>query len=153
MSTFNHSDENNKGITFDATAKAHMLEMGRWTKFLAIFFWVVMALAVATGIIMVFIYFPALYADSNEEAYGIAVGLMVVVVMIVYAAVFFYPTWALYKYASMVKHAINSSDQYLFNKALQYLKNYFRYTGILIIVLTSLYIVSMLFTGFFAMLV
>lgn len=152
MSMFNHSDEN-KGITLDATAKAHMLEMGRWTKFLAIFMWVIMTLFFVTGIVMAFTYFPALYADSNEEAYGVVVGIMMVVIMIVYAAVFFYPTWVLYKYASMVKQAINNADQYLFNKALQYLKNYFRYTGILIIVLTSLYIVSMLFTGFFAMLV
>lgn len=139
---FNHSEEDKPVIAVDETVKAYMLEMGRWTKFLAIFMFVIMALMILGGLSMMLL-MPAMYAEqgAGSIAGGIFGGVFFLI-YIVYVAVFFYPTWALLKYATTIKRALATFDQDLFRTALRYLKNYFLYTGILVIIIMAVYILG-----------
>ena len=144
---FNHSEEDKPAIAVDETVKAYMLEMGRWTKFLAIFMFVIMALMILSGLAMMML-MPAIYTEQGAGpiAGGIFGGVFFLI-YIVYVAVFFYPTWALLKYATTIKRALATFDQHLFRTAMRYLKNYFLYTGILIIVIMAVYILGIAIVG------
>lgn len=137
---FNHSEEDKPAVAVDETVKAYMLEMGRWTKFLAVFTFVMMGLMILGGFFMMMT-MPALY---NEQGLGpVAGGIFggfFFLFYLLFVAVFFYPTWALLKYATTIKRALATFDQQLFRAAMRYIKNYFLYTGILVIVMISLYI-------------
>ena len=139
---FNQTEEDKPVIVVDETVKAYMLEMGRWTKFLAIFMFVIMALMILGGLSMMLL-MPAMYAEqgAGSIAGGIFGGVFFLI-YIVYVAVFFYPTWALLKYATTIKRALATFDQDLFRTALRYLKNYFLYTGILVIIIIAVYILG-----------
>jgi hypothetical protein len=47
---------------------------------------------------------------------------------------YFYPIWALFKFSALSKQSIATQNQHLFNEGLRYLKNMFKYMGIVTII-------------------
>lgn len=61
------------------------------------------------------------------------------------AALYFYPTYALYKYSVLIKPAIANADTEMFNRAIGYKKAMFKYMGILMIIVIALYALIFMF--------
>jgi hypothetical protein len=80
---------------------------------------------------------------SSMPAYSGMLGPNATVVIMVYviivAAVNFYPIFALLKYSSGMRSALTTLDKNKFNEALAYLKNTFKYIGILTIIVLCIY--------------
>jgi len=123
-------------IEIDETAKSTMLEMSRWTKFLAIMGFIFMGLMFFIGLILGATYSNINGGDTSGTNIGIVVAFLVV---LIFAGVYFYPVFALLKYSSLIKAAMRTSDKDQFNRALRYQKNMFKYLGILAIITVSLY--------------
>ncbi len=123
-------------MEIDESVKATFLEMTRWTKFMSIVGFIVISLMVLGGIIFGLI-------ASNLSIYNNMLGGYASVVIIAYvviaAAINFYPIYALLKYSTGMKTAMLSNDKSKFNESVAYLKNMFKYIGILMIIVLALY--------------
>jgi hypothetical protein len=124
-------------LEVDGTARSHFLEMARWTRFLAIFCYILMALALVGGVLGSFIL--SKYADNNalgQSPLGPALAITIVVVIV---GIYFYPTYSLLKYSTSIKEAVTTDNKELFNQAIRHLKNVFKYFGILMIIVIAIY--------------
>lgn len=144
MGLFDH-DEEPKKIQIDDTARAHLLELSRWGKFMAIVVFIMMGLLILFGVILA----ASLTSLSNGfggNPNGFS-GSLLVLLFVFAAGVYFYPAFALYKYAVLAKKALPAEDQLMFNTALAYLKNAFKYIGVLMLILICIYVLTFIFGG------
>lgn len=128
-------------LRLDETAKAHLLETTRWTRFLAI----------CSIFFMIMFSLYALY--STYLTYSLAqvdVGNALLVAggfMLLASTLYFYPIYALIKLSSCFKKGIQTGNQDLVNEGFRYQKAMFRYTGILTIISIVLMLLSIIRGG------
>ena len=130
--------------SLDETAKAHLLETTRWTKFIGICSVVMLALTVLYMIMTSMVLNKAL--GNNSEYEGIF-GMMMTVMTIIMVGLYFYPIYALLKFSSSMKKGIQGNNQELINDGFRYQKNMFRYTGILLIISLICILLSVIVGG------
>lgn len=129
--------ENIFHLEVDNTAKAHMLETARWAKFLAILGFIGLGLVILIGLFAGTL-MSSLSAYSGNTATA-TMGPMMFFIYLIIAGVYFYPVFALYKFSSLIKVALNSANQQQFNDAFRYMKSMFKYMGIVSIVILCIY--------------
>lgn len=129
-------------LSVNEKVKSILLAMAKWTKFLAIVGFVMMAF----GVLWAFFFsgkIGELAAMSGNSAYaGQAGGMvkgMLIFFMIIFVAIYFYPTYALLLYSTKIKNSLFAANQEEFENALTYLKNCFQYIGILMIIFIVFY--------------
>ena len=120
-------------LQVDEVARAHMLEMARWGKFLSIVGFISLGLLALMGVAMLFS-----TAIIDSMGYG-AFGASFALIYLVFVALYFYPTYALYKFSNKVKPAIRTANQPQFNEALSHLKGVFKFVGIFTIIIIGIY--------------
>lgn len=125
-------------LNVDETAKAHLLETARWSKFLAVLSMIL------TIVLFVFIIISLTLSSSTLGALGSTGSAMVglasaVVGLLFFAAIYFYPIWALFKFAKLTKSGILTANQQEFNEGLRFQKGLYKYIGILTIIVLALY--------------
>lgn len=125
-------------LEVDNTAKAYMLETARWAKFLAILSFIGMGILIAAG------FYMSTMSSQLAAAYGNnpmmeTMGPIMMVMYILIVAIYFYPVFALLKFSNLIKPAIQSANQQQFNNAFRYMKNMFKYIGIITIIILCLY--------------
>jgi hypothetical protein len=108
----------NLGI--DDEANFNLLEIAKWARFFGIIGYVFSGL-----LFLVSMYMIAISYYSSPDFY--------LVFFLLFAGLYVYPTFAIYKSGLLVKKALISKDQNEFNRGLAYLKNCFKYMGILAI--------------------
>ena len=129
-------------LEIDAQAKSSFLEMARWTKFLAILGFVLMGLTLLAGIAMAFLltrFGESSGGASSLSGLGAAGPVYIIAAFVFGVSIYFYPTYALLRYSTCISRALNTDNKVLFNTAIKYLKNSFKYIGILTIILLVLY--------------
>jgi hypothetical protein len=130
----------------DETAKAHLLETTRWTKFLAIMgfiftgLFIIVALAVMTMGSM-FSSYPGM--GGLGAGMGIGIGFVYLVVAVIYL----YPVYSLFKFSSCMKKGIHTGSQDLITDAFRYQKNMYRFIGIIMIILIVVYLLIFVLVG------
>jgi hypothetical protein len=152
MERFNSGQSDIFKLEIDSNAKGSFLEMARWTKFLAILGYVMMGIVLALGIFMsIFInsFYEAYGGTSPLAALGSAGPIIVMLFFMLITAIYIYPTYALMKYSACIKTALTTDNRDQFNMAIKYLKNMFKYIGILMIIVLALYGIEMVI-GLFA---
>lgn len=122
-------------LQVDETSKAHLREAARWGTFLAIMAFIGMGLA-----LVMFTVAGAQMAtmggrNSLYDVLGVT-GTILYFAFII--GIYFYPVYALLRFSSNIKAAVNTADQERFNKGLAYLKGMFKYMGILTIIMLGL---------------
>lgn len=129
-------------LEVDTTAKATFVEMARWTKFLAIFAFIMMGLALAGSVIAGIILSKFYDNSANTQPLvdgGATASIVVAVIAIIVIAINLYPAYALLKFSTCIKAAVAADDKEEFNRAVRYLKNMFKYFGIMMIVVVCIY--------------
>lgn len=120
-------------LQVDEVARAHMLEMARWGKFLSIVGFISLGLLALAAVAMLFS-----TALVDTMGYGVF-GTGIAFIYLVFAALYFYPAYALYKFSNTVKPAIRTANQAQFNQALSHLKGVFKFVGIFTIIIIGIY--------------
>ncbi len=143
-------------LNIDPVTKTHLGETARWARFLAILGMAVLALGLIVSLMGAtmftrFFGFPTGIEDESNAALG-AVRIGMVIGTLIVSAIFFFPLLFLLRFANAMKRAIAANDQLRLNVAFQNLKVYFRYLGILVIILVVLYgiIIAIAVMGFAA---
>lgn len=135
MENFTNLTENKK---LEITSKflSYFKESGGWALFLAILGFVAIGLMILGGLI-----FGIVMMNSY---YGGEIGAIVMLVYVVMGGVMFFPTLYMLKFATGIRAAIKSGNDDDYDNAFKNLKNYFKFVGIMTIVIIGLYIVFIL---------
>jgi uncharacterized membrane protein YidH (DUF202 family) len=128
----------------DETAKAHLLETTRWTKFIGICAVVILAITV---LYMIITFMTLNKAMGNNSEYEGIVGMVMTIATLIMIGLYCYPIYALLKFSSCMKKGIQSNSQELINDGFRYQKNMFRYTGILLIISLVCILLSVIVGG------
>jgi flagellar biogenesis protein FliO len=135
-------------LNIDPVTKAHLTEVARWARFLAIVGMIFLALLVIFGI-----YFTTIMSStmSRFDNYGggrtigssFGVGMAIGYVLI--AILWFFPCMYLLRFANKMKRSLVANDQQAMNTSFQNLKICFRFVGIVTIIILVLYGIAILF--------
>ena len=139
------------GLGIDPAAKAHLAEAARWARFLAILGFVLMGLAVLM-VVFAGAFFATLgvgtyrnsTGDISPAASGFA-GAFQFVFLILMVALYFFPCLFLFHFANKMKNALAANDQDTLNSSFQNLKKFFRFIGILTLVVLAFYAIIIFF--------
>jgi len=137
------------GLGIDPIAKAHLAETAKWARFLAILGFVLMGL-----IVLLTIFAGAFLAtlsggfranDANGPAItGLAAGFQFFF-LILMVALYFFPCLFLFHFANKMKLALAANDQETLNASFQNLKKFFRFIGIMTLIVLAFYAIIIFF--------
>lgn len=134
-------------LSVDNDVKGFLLETAKWAKFLSIVGFVMSGLMLIGSLFMITIGSSV----SNLEGRAATAPLYSMgVSYIILAAVMFMPVYYLFKFSVGIKKGINSSNQEDFKNGFQYLKSHYKFNGIFMIVMLSIYLIAILIMLIFA---
>ena len=123
-----------KDLCIDEQSKIYLKEIAMWGKFMAILGFIKFVLLLLYTII-----FP-LVAHKIEAHFDHDIPIIGITLFFLFMAVIvFFPSNYLYCFARFTKKALKQNDQDVMRHAFQSLKAYYRYMGILIIILLCIY--------------
>jgi len=139
----------NQNLEITQITKSLFLETAKWAKFLAIIGFIGMGIMVVAGFFM-----GALMSSfgsttdfsSSSNPFGMIGGAFFVILYLIIGLIYYFPIKYLYDFSTKVKKAFEIQDQMLFNEAISKLKAHYKYIGILMIIILSLYILMFVFT-------
>lgn len=125
----------------DETAKAHLLETTRWTKFLAIMGFIFTGLLIMVALAVMTM--GSLFSSyPGMEGLGAGLGAGIGFIYLIIAVIYLYPAYALFKFSSCMKRGINTGSQDLITDAFRYQKNMYRFIGIMMIIVIAIYLLA-----------
>jgi hypothetical protein len=133
----------NKIIEIDQETIKNLNTTRKWSMFIAIVGFIFLGLMIILGVITG-TFLTAF--KSGETGIGIPESLILVIVALS-ALIYFFPVLFLYRFSKHLAHAVHTLDKQEIYKAFKYLKSYFVYLGILLIVVLSFYVVALIVTG------
>ncbi len=133
----------NTDLEVNDHVKSILLNMASWTKFLAVFGFVIMGLMIAVLAIAGITKAGSGQMETAAQM-GYYTGSMIGASALL-VGIYFYPTYALLLFSSRIKKAFSSPSQEQFESALNYLKNSFKYIAILMIICVVLYGIALVF--------
>ena len=130
-------------LTIDSIGAQHLRGFTSWAKFLSIIGFII------CGIIAIFAFFAgtiiaSLSPNTDMAPVTAGLGVMLTVIYLILAAVYFIPTLFLFQSATKLRDAIASTDQDLLNAGLGKLKASFQFWGILTIIIIGFYLLIIL---------
>jgi low affinity Fe/Cu permease len=133
-------------LEFDQQAASYITESAKWSKFLAIVWFVL------CGLFIIFAIFAGslianLYSGMSYGVSGVGAGMggLVTALYLIFAAIQVIPNIFRYQFATKAIRAIRNNDQALLNESLGKLKTYNKYWGIVTIIIISIYVLIFLF--------
>lgn len=139
----NHlSDFENTTLYVDNTGQQYLKETAKWARFLAIVGFVL------TGVIVLAALFAgsllgALSASAPELAFFPTAGITITYLFV--AGLYFFPCLFLLQSSSKLTQALQSGSNEDLTLAFEKLKNFFRFVGIMTLVIISLYALMLVF--------
>lgn len=131
------------GFEVDDNARLQLAEAGKWGKFLGIIGLIVLLLTILAGIGLVVLGRPYFSDISDTDLAGIPFGWNgLAAIYFIPALLSIYPCWALLKFGALARSAVKKGDQVKLNKSFAYLKQLFRFIGIITIIIILLYAVA-----------
>ncbi|HEX6334226.1 MAG TPA: hypothetical protein VFZ78_08355 [Flavisolibacter sp.] len=133
--------DQNRGLfslSIEPLTKSYLVDIARWARFLSLFGMVGITLMLVSGIaysIWLNTFFTSMQDRGISSAFGNAVGIGAAVSVVVAAALVFFPLMYMYRFATRMRKALAANDQHSLNIAFLNLKIYFRYIGIITILI------------------
>ena len=129
--------ENGENLIIDWRSKEFLKETAKWTKFLAILGFVGIGLMV---LISLFIVFANSMLPENIMPFGSR--MMIVFFYMIFAIIYCFPVYYLYKFSTNMKVALMNNDSKTIQDAFEFLKSHYRFIGIMMVIVFSLYAIS-----------
>ncbi len=118
-------------LRFTESVRSDLLETAKWALFFAVLMFIVLGLLA----------FASLALIVTAGAYGFG---MAIVMMGIYGSLIFFPAWYYYKFSTLTRQALNFDDNNALEMGFWYLKRFYKFVGILIIVVISLYLLILI---------
>jgi hypothetical protein len=142
-------EQENQGLFdlhLDEPSIGHLSESARWAKFIAIVGFIFCVFMVIGAIFV-----GAMLSSLGSQMAGFpafASGGLISVVYLIFAVIFFFPNLFLFRFAAQIQQSIRLNEQPRLQSSLKNLKSYFRFIGILYIVVIAFYILIFVFAIF-----
>jgi hypothetical protein len=142
-------ENQNNGMQLEEVAKDYLRESAKWSMFLAILGFIGIGFLALLAIIMTSV---MSMAPEIPGPFGAIKGF-ISIFYLVFAIIYLFPIYYLYKYADSTKKALNSGNTQLLTKAFSNLKSHHKFLGIAAIIIIALYIIGaiVMVIGFSAM--
>lgn len=118
-------------LRFTESVRSDLLETAKWALFFAVLMFIILG----------FLAFASLALIVSAGAYGFG---MAIVMMGIYGSLIFFPAWYYYKFSTLTRQALNFDDNNALEMGFWYLKRFYKFVGILIIVVISLYLLILI---------
>lgn len=125
-----------KTLILDEKGIKHLSETRQWSMFFAVLGFIF------CGLIMLV---PVILLVVNLASPAPFFGLVALIPLMFLVAIYFFPTFFLYRFSVLSKRAIRNTDHAAFVKSLMFLKIFFRFIGILTIIMLSIYLLLFAF--------
>jgi heme/copper-type cytochrome/quinol oxidase subunit 2 len=115
----------------------------KWTTFLSVLGFIFLGLIIVAGLT------TSLFLTTfktQEANLGIPESVMIIIFVVV-GAIYFFPVFFLFRFSRNTRDAIQNLDSKKLSKGLNNLRLYFTYTGIMVIVVLSIYVVALIAAG------
>ena len=133
-------------LSIDPVTKANLYEAAKWARFLAIVGFVFLGIMVIVAIFFISTLgrMGMGMAEDQTGLFGAATA-GAAFVYILAAAVTFFPLYYTFRFATLMREALNSNDQSLLNASFQNLKVCYRFLGIVTIIWLVMFALTFLF--------
>jgi Family of unknown function (DUF5362) len=128
-------------LHLDQSSINYLGEAARWSRFLAIIGFIYCGLMVLCGLFIgsiMSMLAPAM--GGGESAFSTIGSAFTGFFVISFALLLFFPAYYLFNFSTKLRRAIQNNDQPVLTESLKNLKSFFKFYGILVIVLLSFYI-------------
>lgn len=126
-------------LQIDHEVSSHLRETAKWAKFISIVSFVILGLIVA----VMLIFGSVAYSYSSASPFSAAImpsnGIAQILMFLLIIAMIFFPALFLLKFSNKMLQALNNNDQYTLVASFRQLKLYYKYIGILTLVVISIY--------------
>lgn len=131
--------ENNSELSLNASSINHLKESAKWSYFLSIIGFISLGIIVTMALFIKAIF--SIFPSNGPTGFGAASlpFTMMSVMYIIIAIIYFFPILYLYKFSSKIKNAIKLNDSIVLEDAFKNLKSHYKFIGIFMIVMLSLY--------------
>lgn len=131
-------------LAVDNDVKSFLLETAKWAKFIAIVGFVGLGLMVLGGLVVMIM--GNTISTMGGRGSSVPIAFMGFVYLLM-AVLYFFPILYLYRAAVGLKNGINSNNQETFKNGFENFKSHYKFIGILLIVVLSLYVLLIVFAG------
>jgi hypothetical protein len=121
----------------------HLNTLRKWTMLLAVSGFIFLGLIITLGLITG----TFLTAFSNSDKMPGLPDVLVYAAFITVILIIFFPILFLFRFSKHTSKAVETLDRKEMHIAIKYLKRYFIYIGVLLIVILSVYIASLILAG------
>ena len=140
-----HNDKNN---SLTLASISYLKETAKWCQFLSILGFIFLGFIFIAAVSMII--FGSELNSTLAAAQGYRGGVqfptgLVALVYIIIGALYFFPIYYLYNFASKMKKATFSGGSHEIEEAFKNLKSHYKFVGIFTIVILSIYILIFLF--------
>ena len=119
-----------------SVAVGFLQESAKWSKFMAIVGFVGIGLMVLVSLFMAIGFSSMGTANMPELPFSMSVFS---IIYVLFAAIYFFPVYYLYQYATKTSAALHSKNKQLLTDGLENLKSHHKFLGIFTLILVSLY--------------
>ena len=146
----------NKKVEIGQEALGYFDTTRKWTMFFAILGFVFLGLMLVFGLVAGTLIRKFTSGMSGMEgmegmgsmgAAGGMASIMMIIVMLIFAVIYFFPLFYLLKFSQHAKRAVASCDANEMTLAFKNIKSYWKYMGILVIILLAVYLIIFLIFG------
>ena len=133
-------------LNIGVDARSYLTETAKWGKFLAIIGFIGCGLMVVLGLFAGTIFASLSSFGGRQYAgseYTAGIGIMLTVLYICLALLYFFPCLFLYRYASFMQGALRRDDVSALNTSFRNLKSLFKFMGILMIIALAFYALAL----------
>jgi amino acid transporter len=120
-------EENNQQLSLNSTTLQFMMECTKWAKFFAVMSFIGLGLMLLVGILFLII--------PGKPEFMLIGGFY-----LVFSVIYYFPGNYLLQFSNKTRNAIDHLDEQDLEEGIKNLKSLFRFTGILTIVVLSLYV-------------
>ena len=125
-----------------SAAVGFLQESAKWSKFMAIIGFIGIGLMVLVSLFMAIGFSVMKPSNIPELPFSMSVFS---ILYVLFAAIYFFPVYYLYQYATKTSAALHSKNKQLLADGLENLKSHHKFLGIFTLIIVSLYILIFVF--------
>lgn len=139
-------------LSIDPVTKSHLNDTAKWARFLAIAGIVLLSLALIFTILSVTVFPNSTYSrltvnGVEEEQLTATMKIVLAICITIAFLIAFFPMWYLLQFSNQMKKALYNNDQQALNFSFLNIKRYFRYVGIIMMIVLVVYGLAFVFVG------
>jgi small-conductance mechanosensitive channel len=129
-------------LQIDLNSHGFLREVAKWAYFLSIIGYIFIALFVVFAV-----FAGTIFSSLGAMGGGMSMmpGTLLTVMYLLFAVLYFFPVHYLNKFASNMKSALGHNNNEALTTSFEYLKSHYKFIGILMIVMLSIYALVFIF--------